>query len=42
MVGTFRNRYGLQAGDIDAATVELAQERVAEKFGTEEWLTRVP
>jgi lipoate-protein ligase A len=42
MVGTFRNRYGLASGAIDAATVELAQERVAEKFGTQEWLTRVP
>jgi lipoate-protein ligase A len=42
MVGTFRNRYGLDGGTIDDATVALAQERVAAKFGTEEWLTRVP
>ena len=34
MVGTFRNRYGLAAGTIDDATVKLAEERVAEKFGT--------
>ena len=42
MVGTFRSRYGLLDGTISAATVALAEERVAAKFGTEEWLTRVP
>ncbi|MGW7681994.1 lipoate--protein ligase family protein [Kribbella sp. NPDC054772] len=42
MVGTFRNRYGLESGAIDDATVAVASERVAAKFGTEEWLTRVP
>jgi lipoate---protein ligase len=42
MAGTFRNRYGLSSGTISPETVELAEERVAAKFGTEEWLTRVP
>jgi lipoate-protein ligase A len=42
MAESFRNRYGLTVGTIDEATVALAQQRVAEKFGTKEWLTRVP
>ena len=42
MVGTFRNRYGLADGVISAGTVAQAEERVGAKFGTEEWLTRVP
>jgi lipoate---protein ligase len=42
MVASFRDRYGLESGGIDDTTVKLAEERVAAKFGTEEWLTRVP
>ena len=42
MVDSFRNRYGLAPGTIDAATVDRASDLVATKFGTEEWLTRVP
>ncbi|GAA1630930.1 biotin/lipoate A/B protein ligase family protein [Kribbella alba] len=42
MVGSFANRYGLTDGTIDEATVTAAGERVATKFGTNEWLTRVP
>jgi lipoate-protein ligase A len=42
MVDSFRNRYGLGPGTIDAGTVDRAVDLVASKFGTEEWLTRVP
>jgi lipoate-protein ligase A len=42
LVGTFANRYGLADGTIDAETVAEAKRRVAGKFGTEDWLTRVP
>jgi lipoate-protein ligase A len=42
LVGTFANRYGLTDTTIDAETVAEAQRRVESKFGTEEWLTRVP
>jgi lipoate-protein ligase A len=42
MVASFANRYGLKSGDIDSTTVELAEERVASKFGTDDWLNRVP
>ena len=42
MVDSFRNRYGLGPGTIDAGTVDRAVDLVATKFGTEEWLTRVP
>jgi lipoate---protein ligase len=42
MVKSFANRYGLTPGTIDDATVATALERVAAKFGTDEWLTRVP
>ncbi|WP_337692313.1 biotin/lipoate A/B protein ligase family protein [Kribbella amoyensis] len=42
MVGSFGDRYGLAPGTIDDATVELAQKRVVERFGTDEWLRRVP
>lgn len=42
MVDSFRNRYDLGSGSIDEATVKQAEELVGTKFGTEEWLTRVP
>ncbi|MFI6678048.1 biotin/lipoate A/B protein ligase family protein [Kribbella sp. NPDC050470] len=42
MVASFAGRYGLKPGSIDPATVELAEDRVTTKFGTEDWLTRVP
>ncbi|CAN5331658.1 biotin/lipoate A/B protein ligase family protein [soil metagenome] len=42
MVGTFRGLYGLAPSEITPAEMARAQELVAEKFGTEEWLQRVP
>jgi lipoate---protein ligase len=42
MVASFARRYGLTTGTIDAETVAEAAARVTTKFGTEEWLTRVP
>jgi lipoate-protein ligase A len=42
MVASFANRYGLIDGTIDAATLNAANDRVTSKFGTDEWLTRVP
>lgn len=42
MAGSFKERYGLSEGKIDDDTVAEAQERVLTKFGTNEWLTRVP
>ncbi len=42
MVGTFRSRYGLEDSSLDERTLELARERVTAKFGTEDWLHRVP
>ena len=42
LVGTFGARYGLADGTIDAETVAEAERRVTSKFGTEDWLTRVP
>ena len=42
MVGTFRSRYGLTDGTLDEDTLSLAKERVTAKFGTREWLARVP
>lgn len=42
LVGTFAGRYGLAEGAIDEETVAEAQRRVAAKFGTEDWLARVP
>ncbi len=41
MVASFAGRYGLKPGTIDPATVELAEDRVTTKFGTDDWLTRV-
>lgn len=42
MIGTFRRLYGLAPGEITPAEMAKAQQLVAEKFGTEEWLQRVP
>ncbi|AYY15332.1 lipoate--protein ligase family protein [Actinobacteria bacterium YIM 96077] len=42
LVGSFRSRHGLTDEQLDARTLELARERVETKFGTEEWLHRVP
>jgi lipoate-protein ligase A len=42
MVGSFAKRYGLTDGTIDESTLIAAQQRVTAKFGTEEWLARVP
>ncbi|GAA0610040.1 lipoate--protein ligase family protein [Kribbella sandramycini] len=42
MVASFGNRYGLTEGSIDADTVARAEELVETKFGTEDWLRRVP
>jgi lipoate-protein ligase A len=42
MVATFRGLYGLTESDITAAELARAEELVVEKFGTEEWLQRVP
>ncbi|WP_328996895.1 lipoate--protein ligase family protein [Kribbella sp. NBC_01245] len=42
MAGSFKERYGLAEGKIGDETVAEAQQRVLTKFGTEEWLTRVP
>jgi lipoate-protein ligase A len=42
MVASFTDRYGLKPGTISPATVDLAEDRVTAKFGTQEWLTRVP
>jgi len=42
MVGSFANRYGLKPGAIDHSTVDQAEARVLSKFGTDDWLTRVP
>jgi lipoate-protein ligase A len=42
MIGTFRSRYGLADAELDETTSTDAKERVAAKFGTDEWLIRVP
>lgn len=42
MIGTFRSRYGLTDTTLDEATLAEAKQRVAAKFSTQEWLTRVP
>jgi lipoate-protein ligase A len=42
IVASFANRYGLKPGTIDGTTVDLAEDRVRSKFGTDDWLTRVP
>ncbi|WP_026875439.1 lipoate--protein ligase family protein [Jiangella gansuensis] len=42
MVSTFRSRYGLVDDSLDDKTLRLAEDLVASKFGTDEWLARVP
>jgi lipoate---protein ligase len=42
MVATFRSRYGLTDAELDDATLQQARERVVSKFGTDDWLYRVP
>lgn len=42
MVGTFRGLYGLTPSEITPEEFAKAEQLVAEKFGTEEWLQRVP
>lgn len=42
MVETFRGLYGLSPSAITPEELAMAQQLVAEKFGTEEWLHRVP
>jgi lipoate-protein ligase A len=42
MIGTFRNQYGLTPGDITEEELAQAEVLVADKFGTEAWLQRVP
>jgi lipoate-protein ligase A len=42
MVDTFRAEHGLVDGDITPEEYAKAEQLVAEKFGTDEWLYRVP
>lgn len=42
MIGTFRGLYGLTPSEITPEEYAKAEQLVAEKFGTEEWLQRVP
>ncbi len=42
MIGTFRSLYGLRSSEITREEFEKAHRLVDEKFGTEEWLYRVP
>jgi len=42
MVATFRGLYGLTPSEITEDEYRQAAELVAEKFGTQEWLQRVP
>jgi lipoate-protein ligase A len=42
MVGTFRGLYGLSPSEITPDEFAQAEQLVAEKFGTQEWLYRVP
>ena len=42
MVNTFRGLYGLRTGAITSEELARAEQLVVEKFGTEEWLHRVP
>ncbi|QYH37061.1 biotin/lipoate A/B protein ligase family protein [Salinibacterium sp. M195] len=42
MVATFRSLHGLAESEITSDERARAEELVAEKFGTEEWLQRVP
>jgi len=42
LVGTFTKLYGSTSGDITADERAKAEQLVAEKFGTHDWLYRVP
>jgi len=42
MTDTFTNLYGATVGEITADELAAAERLVAEKFSTQEWLTRVP
>jgi lipoate-protein ligase A len=42
MMEVFAERYGATPSELTEAELETARERVATKFGTEEWLRRVP
>jgi lipoate-protein ligase A len=42
MAGTFTDLYGASAGDVTAEELAKARQLVTEKFGTEDWLYRVP
>jgi lipoate-protein ligase A len=42
MMDVFAGRYGATPSEITAKEFETARERIAAKFGTEEWLHRVP
>ena len=42
MVATFRGLYGLSPSEVTPEELTKAAQLVAEKFGTEEWLQRVP
>ncbi|QNO37389.1 lipoate--protein ligase family protein [Protaetiibacter sp. SSC-01] len=42
MIETFRSLHGLHAGEITPDEYARAEQLVAEKFATEEWLYRVP
>jgi len=42
MIETFRSLHGLTDGEITPAEYARAEQLVAEKFGTDEWLYRVP
>jgi lipoate-protein ligase A len=42
MIETFRTQHGLTDGEITAEEYAAAEKLVAEKFGTDEWLYRVP
>lgn len=42
MIATFTNLYGLSPSEITPEEFAKAEQLVAEKFGTEEWLHRVP
>lgn len=42
MIGTFRSQHGLIEGEITPAEYAAAEQLVAEKFGTVDWLQRVP
>jgi lipoate-protein ligase A len=42
MIDTFRAAHGLTDGEITPAEYAAAEQLVAEKFGTDEWLYRVP